>query len=221
MGTALVIGMLACDGATGPQKQDPASALCGATNITGGSEPSSPQFSCATGDSPTPPADWGVLNGALCLTTGIPAAGLSGAQCTDPSTMTVSVREAGLQYYRAELVAGSLTDPNTLDPFQSCTPATAGQIEVDPQQATAHDSATFTITQKTADFVSGHDVQAPVICSVAITDGHDQQILVNIGMQIFVACANASCVGPASPTPFDIRRRARLPGLRSDDVRDH
>jgi hypothetical protein len=61
----------------------------------------------------------------------------------------------------------------------------------------------FVVTQETADFVFGSNVHLPNQCAVAITDGHDQQILVNVGLQIGVDCANSTCGAAAV-----IRRRA-------------
>ncbi|HZS57631.1 MAG TPA: hypothetical protein VFA43_00070 [Gemmatimonadaceae bacterium] len=196
LGVACFTGVVAChDMPSAPPDAD-ASAFCGASNISGPAEPSSPQFSCATGTSTEPEqVDWGILNGTLCFTTGIPPAGLNGFQCTDPSTMTVVISEKGRQHFVAYLVNGSLTAPGRQDPFGPCTPTDAGTIRVEPTNVSANDSATFTITQETADFVYGRNVQAPPICSVGIVDGHDQHVLVNIGVQVAVVCTNASCTG--------------------------
>jgi hypothetical protein len=146
------------------------------------------------------------VGGNLCNIDGIPAAGLNGFTCTDTHVGEVDVTEDGAQLFTATLVVGSLTDPNISNPFAACTPTSIGEVTVTP---TSSNSGDFVITQTTADFAVGPDAQLPNACSVAITDSHGQQILVDIGFQVGVACANDECSGAAW-----VRRRvapARLP----------
>lgn len=205
LAAGLAIGLVACgDSAPPDQLADSVPALlCGSINLD---EPGA-ETSCA--DGPTtpgiPPNEWATLTAQLCNTAGIPAAGLSGAMCTDPESVSVSVTELGTQQFTATLVVGNLADPNTSNPFAACKNTGVGDVSVTPTSGSSDSfghAGPFVVAQTTADFVFGSDVQLPNPCSVAITDSHGQQILVDIGVQIAVDCANSSCSGAAS-----VRRR--------------
>jgi hypothetical protein len=202
----LAVGFAACGDSAPPDEpaESVAALLCGSINL---GQPDA-QTECAEGPTTPgiPPNQWATLNAQLCNVNGIPAAGLSGATCTDPESVSVSVTELGNQRFTTALVAGSLTDPNTESPFAACQNTGAGNISVTPTSGNTNpfgNAGPFVVTQETADFVFGSDVQLPNQCAIAITDGHDQQILVNVGFQIGVDCANSACSSAAV-----IRRRA-------------
>jgi hypothetical protein len=208
----LVVGSAACGDSEPPDQptESVAALLCGSINLD---EPGA-ETSCA--DGPTtpgvPPNQWATLSALLCNIDGIPAAGLSGAVCTDPQSVSVSVTELGNQTFTAALVVGNLADPNTENPFAACKNTGVADVSVTPTSGRSDSfghAGPFVITQETADFVFGANAQLPNPCAVALTDSHDQQILVNVGMQIGVDCANSECSAATV-----IRRRgapARVP----------